>query len=133
MGGFLRFNGRLGMRKRIRVMVFVLTAAAAVWAAPVLALASDGEYDGGANPWGYAAAGFAVGGIGLAAGVVTMEYKKHRPVRTATNADAYVNAGEASMDVETDTFLRTNTTRTKVASSAASSKSGGAKPGGARR
>ena len=121
------------MRKRIRGILFFLTAAAVVWAAPVLALASDDGYIAGSDSWVYVAAGFAVGGIGLTAGVVTSEYSKHRPVRKAMNADAYVNAGAARMDVQTDTFLRTNTTRTKVASSAASSRSGGARPGGGRR
>ena len=67
---------------------------------------------------------FVIGG-GLITGIVMhLEIKKHRPVKTATDADAYVNASETQMTVTEDTFLRTRTTKVKVQSSSSSSSGG---------
>ena len=67
---------------------------------------------------------FLVGG-GLITGIVMyLEIKKHRPVKAATDADIYVNASETQMTTTEDSFLRTHTTRVKVASSNTSAGSG---------
>ena len=58
---------------------------------------------------------FVIGG-GIITGIVMhLEIKKHRPVKMAADADAYVNASETQMTVSEDTFLRTRTTRVRVA------------------
>ena len=60
---------------------------------------------------------FLVGG-GIITGIVMyIEVKKHRPVKAATDADIYVNASETQMTNTEDTFMRTHTTRVRVASS----------------
>ncbi|MCL2003340.1 MAG: hypothetical protein FWG72_04960 [Oscillospiraceae bacterium] len=65
---------------------------------------------------------FFFGGGIIAAIVLTVEYKKHRPVKAASCADDYIVAGEARMTVAEDSFLRTHTTRVKVASSSSAGK-----------
>jgi hypothetical protein len=61
---------------------------------------------------------FFFGGGGVITGIVmAVEIKKHRPVKSATNADQYLVAGETQITNTEDTFLRTHTTRVKVASS----------------
>jgi len=59
---------------------------------------------------------FVIGGLIVTAIAMTIEIKKHRPVKTATNADHYIDKGETEMRVKEDSFLRTRTTRVKVAS-----------------
>ena len=60
---------------------------------------------------------FIIGGGAITGVIMHLEIKKHRPVKAATDADAYVNTSETQMSVSEDTFLRTRTTRVKVASS----------------
>ncbi|MCL1806253.1 MAG: hypothetical protein FWG31_00950 [Oscillospiraceae bacterium] len=60
---------------------------------------------------------FLVGGGGITAIVMVLEVKKHRPVKMAADADMYIKAGETQMTVVEDAFLRTHTTKVKVASS----------------
>jgi len=60
---------------------------------------------------------FVIGGVIITAVVMAMEIKKHRPVKAATDADKYIVRDETEMAVMEDTFLRTRTTRRKVASS----------------
>jgi len=59
---------------------------------------------------------FAVGLIATLIAVTT-EVKKHRPVKTASSADKYITPGNAQMSVKEDVFLKTQTVKTKVASS----------------
>ena len=60
---------------------------------------------------------FVIGG-GIITGIaIFVEIGKHRPVRSATNADFYIDAGETQMTDKNDTFLRSKSTRVKVASS----------------
>ena len=61
---------------------------------------------------------FLLGGGGITASVMFIEIKKHRPVKEASNADLYIREGETQMTTTEDTFLRTHTTKTKVASKA---------------
>ena len=63
---------------------------------------------------------FFFGGGGITVVVLIKEYKKHRPVKTAADADWYIVPGEARMTTTEDTFLRTHTTRIKVSSSSSS-------------
>ena len=60
---------------------------------------------------------FVIGGLVITAIVMGIEISKHRPVRAATSADRYLVKEEAKMTANTDTFLRTHTTKTKVSSS----------------
>jgi hypothetical protein len=64
---------------------------------------------------------FGGGGI-ITALIVIREVRKHRPVKSAKCADYYVVADETKMSVIEDSFLRTHTTRVKVASSSAGKK-----------
>jgi hypothetical protein len=64
---------------------------------------------------------FFFGGGGVITGIVMyIEIKKHRPVKAASDANLYIEAGETQMTTAEDTFLRTHTTRVKVASSSSS-------------
>jgi predicted neutral ceramidase superfamily lipid hydrolase len=60
---------------------------------------------------------FFIGGGIISAIILTVEYKKHRPVKAAACADDYITAEETQMTVTEDSFLRTHTTRVKVAAS----------------
>jgi hypothetical protein len=64
---------------------------------------------------------FGGGGV-ITALIVIREVRKHRPVKAAKCADYYVVADETRMSVVEDSFLRTHTTRVKVASSSAGKK-----------
>ena len=68
---------------------------------------------------------FIIGGAIITAIVMSKEIKKHRPVKMATNADIYIDAGETHMITTEDTFLRTHTTRVKVSSSSSGGSGGG--------
>jgi len=60
---------------------------------------------------------FIIGGGLITLGVMLAEVAKHRPVKSASDADFYIVEGETKMTATDDTFLRTHTTQTKVASS----------------
>jgi hypothetical protein len=60
---------------------------------------------------------FFIGGGIITAIVMALEIKKHRPVKAASCADYYIEASGTEMSHTEDTFLRTHTTRVKVASS----------------
>ncbi|MDR0325813.1 MAG: hypothetical protein LBI19_06955 [Oscillospiraceae bacterium] len=60
---------------------------------------------------------FFIGGGGITASAMFMEIKKHRPVKAASDADWYIKADETMMTTAEDAFLRTHTTKIKVASS----------------
>ena len=94
---------------------FAATAPLTVQAAPS-PLVVNFDTPGGHNPWAFALGGFLIGGIGAAALYATMELKKHRPVKMAVDADVYIVKGEGKMDVQTDTFVRTHTTRVRIQS-----------------
>jgi len=59
---------------------------------------------------------FFIGGALTAAITVGAELKKHRPVKPAACADLYLVAEETRMTTTEDAFLRTHTSRVKVAS-----------------
>ena len=61
---------------------------------------------------------FFVAGGGIVTGIIMgIEVRKHRPVKSAANADHYIVMDETQMKNTEDTFLRTHTTKVKVASS----------------
>ena len=74
---------------------------------------------------------FIIGGGIITAIAMAMEIKKHRPVKKAADADWYIVPGEEHMTRTEDTFLRTHTTQTKVASSPSNNKN--QRSGGGRR
>ena len=63
------------------------------------------------------AAFFFIVGAGITVPVLMSQVAKHRPVRSASSADAYLVAEESRIAAKEDAFLKTNTTRREIASS----------------
>jgi len=59
---------------------------------------------------------FFIGGGVITAIIMSVEIKKHRPVKSASDADMYLVSDETEMRVMEDSFLRTHTTRRYVGS-----------------
>ena len=57
---------------------------------------------------------FIIGGVIISVIATSAEIKKHRPVKTATDAQQYIVPGEAEMTVLQDNFLRTNIQRRRI-------------------
>ena len=60
---------------------------------------------------------FIIGGGITTAIVMTHEIKKHRPIKTASNANQYIQASDTQITKKEDTFLKPNSTRIKIQSS----------------
>ena len=71
------------------------------------------------------AAFFFIGGVIITVPVLMSQIAKHRPVRAASSADAYLAANETQIAAKEDAFLKTNTTRRELTSNLSSGGTGG--------
>ena len=100
---------------KMSLTVFILSALLVICAPAVgFAAGADGseEFES-AGPSVVILSGV-IGGAGLCAAVMVIEIKKHRPVKAATDADAYIVGGSVRITSSEDTFIRTNTRTVKL-------------------